>query len=309
MPARITREASKQTYYTIRLLMDSDRRFDAFRAYAYFRWVDDRLDTNSITKAQKQEFIQHQQSLLAACYNNELPVVDCPEEQILVDLASHDLEKDSGLQIYLHNMMAVMEFDVGRHGRRITQAELSHYTLMLSKAVTEYMFYFIGHKDPPPSSSSRYLAVCGAHIVHMLRDLVGDIPLGYINIPLEVLETSEISLTDLDSLELRKWVNERAQLAHQYIEAGRTYISTVKSTRCRLAGFAYLARFEWMLKVIEDEGCCLRPDYPDRKSLSASLWILWRTFVSFANLPLMRYKPVDTLIFSGEKEKWQKENL
>ncbi len=309
LPVRITRAASKQTYYTIRLLMDRERRLDAFRAYAYFRWVDDRLDTNAITRAEKQEFIQRQQSLLAASYKNESPVVDCPEEQILVDLVSHDREKDSGLQIYLHNMMAVMAFDVERFGRRISQAELSHYTLMLARAVTEYMFYFIGHEDPPPPSPSRYLAVCGAHIVHMLRDLLGDIPLGYINIPVEVLESGEIGVEDLKSLEFRKWVYERTQLAHQYFEAGRQYISRVKSVRCRLAGFAYLARFEWMLKVIEVEGCCLRLEYPDRKSLSALSWILWRTFVSFARLPVMRYKPVDTLLFSGEKEKWPKGNL
>ena len=43
----ITKAASKQTYYTIRFLVDRDRVADAFRAYAYFRWVDDTLDNNS----------------------------------------------------------------------------------------------------------------------------------------------------------------------------------------------------------------------------------------------------------------------
>ena len=40
----ITKSASKQTYATIRLFADRDRASDAFRAYAYFRWVDDVLD-------------------------------------------------------------------------------------------------------------------------------------------------------------------------------------------------------------------------------------------------------------------------
>jgi phytoene/squalene synthetase len=40
----ITKAASKQTYYTIRLLADRARVADAYRAYAYFRWVDDVLD-------------------------------------------------------------------------------------------------------------------------------------------------------------------------------------------------------------------------------------------------------------------------
>ncbi len=40
----ITRFASEQTYFTIRLLVDRDHVEDAYRAYAYFRWLDDRLD-------------------------------------------------------------------------------------------------------------------------------------------------------------------------------------------------------------------------------------------------------------------------
>lgn len=37
LSAAITQTASKQTYYTIRFLMDRDRVKDAYRAYAYFR--------------------------------------------------------------------------------------------------------------------------------------------------------------------------------------------------------------------------------------------------------------------------------
>ena len=40
----ITKASSKQTYHTIRLFADRERRADAYRAYAYFRWVDDVLD-------------------------------------------------------------------------------------------------------------------------------------------------------------------------------------------------------------------------------------------------------------------------
>ena len=123
---------------------------------------------------------------------------------MLVDLVGNDKEKDSGLQFYLRNMMNVMEFDVERRGRLISQAELSQYSLWLSKAVTEYMFYFIGHHDPPPQSATRYHAVSGAHVVHMLRDMVGDIAVGYFNIPAEVLEARAYLLDDLHKLSVPK---------------------------------------------------------------------------------------------------------
>jgi hypothetical protein len=71
MPARITKAGSKQTYYIIRLLMDRDRKQDAFRAYAYFRWVDDLLDTNEGTAEEKSILFKRECALLEACYNKE----------------------------------------------------------------------------------------------------------------------------------------------------------------------------------------------------------------------------------------------
>jgi hypothetical protein len=194
-------------------------------------------------------------------------------------------------------MMNVMEFDVERCGRLITQAELSQYTLWLSEAVTEYMFYFIGHRDPPPQSGVRYHAVSGAHVVHMLRDMVDDINVGYFNIQAEVIENGRISVDDIGEPTFRRWVFERVQLAHEYFDAGTNYISRVKNFRCRLAGFSYLARFEWMLRAIEQDQYCLRPEYPERKRLSAALWMAWTVIRSFLNFPKAKYKPLEPLIF------------
>ena len=47
---------------------------------------------------------------------------------------------------------------------------------------------------------------------------------------------------------------------------GRNYMQRVASARCRLAGFTYMARFEWLLDTFEKEMYCLRPTYDERKS-------------------------------------------
>jgi phytoene/squalene synthetase len=302
LPAEITKAASKQTYYTIRFLMDRDRRQDAFRAYAYFRWVDDRLDTNSNALQEKRAFITQQQALLEACYQGMPPADPSPEEQMLVDMVGNDTEKDSGLQFYLRNMMAVMSFDAERRGRVISHAELSQYSLWLSQAVTECMFHFIGHYDPPPCSTTRYKAVYGAHVVHMLRDMVDDIALGYFNIPGEVLEAEHLTMDDLRSLQFRRWVYERSQLAHRYFKAGRMYIARVKNLRCRLAGFFYLARFEWMLSAIERDQYCLRPEYPERKNLKVVLWMMWRVLSSLVNTSWVKHDPGEGVTFLDQSE-------
>lgn len=278
--AAMTKAASKQTYYTIRFLVDRDRVQNAYRAYAYFRWVDDRLDCSSDMQEAKNAFLLRQRTLLEACYRKESTEILEPEEQMLVDLVKGDQEKDSGLQLYLRNMMEVMAFDTKRCGQVISETELTHYSHLLSKAVTEALFYFIGNGDPPPCTTGRYQAVYGAHVVHMLRDLVMDIDVGYINIPVEILESEQIDFADLNSQSLRNWVFSRVKLAQRYFDNGRVYIAQVKNLRCRLAGFAYLARFEWMLKTIERDDYCLRQDYSERKRFKASMWIVWRTFIS-----------------------------
>ena len=63
LAARITKAASKQTYYTIRFFVDRDYVPDAYRAYGYFRWVDDTLDVPTGTKLGKIAFIKRQRDL------------------------------------------------------------------------------------------------------------------------------------------------------------------------------------------------------------------------------------------------------
>jgi phytoene/squalene synthetase len=275
LAARITQAASKQTYYTVRYLVDRPLIPDAYRAYAYFRWVDDYLDQEAITKPQRQAFVRRQQALMERCYRGEpLPRL-ADEERMLVDLIDKDFQKNSGLQAYIRNMMAVMAFDAERRGRLISQAELVDYSRWLATAVTEALHYFIGHDQPSPRGEARYLAATAAHIMHMLRDTAEDVEAGYYNIPSEFLAAHGISAWDVESAPYRAWVRGRVQLARSYFAAGRGHLAQVKNLRCRLAGYAYIARFEGVLGAIEAEGYRLRPDYAEYKRKSAALRMGW----------------------------------
>lgn len=265
----LTKTASTQTFYTIRFLVDRERVLDAYRAYAYFRWVDDTLDAGDFSESKTPErsaFLMRQKSLLEKCSVGELIPDATAEENMLIELVRRDAVKNGGLQAYLRNMMKVMEFDVNRRGRLIVQSELSEYTRWLAVAVTEAMHYFIGHSCHSPHDESRYLAVTGAHITHMLRDTFDDVQAGYYNIPREVLEAGHIQPQAIESKVYRDWVRARVWLARECFKAGREYLSRVENPRCRLAGLAYTARFEWLLDTIERENYCLRPEYRERKS-------------------------------------------
>ncbi|MCP4934368.1 MAG: hypothetical protein GY927_09225, partial [bacterium] len=100
LAATITKTASKQSYYTVRFLVDRERVADAYRAYAYFRWVDDILDESMQGKAERLAFIKQQKALIDYCYRGERPLTLTPQEQMLPDLILHDNEANNGLRAY-----------------------------------------------------------------------------------------------------------------------------------------------------------------------------------------------------------------
>jgi hypothetical protein len=274
LAATITKAASKQSYYTIRLLVDTNRRADAYRAYAYFRWVDDTLDEGLSEQTERLTFIERQKRLVESACNGERTQNLAPEEQMLLDLMRGEAV-DSPVHSYVQNMIGVMAFDADRKGRLISQQELDDYTLHLATAVTEALHYYIGHDQFAPHDETRYLAVSAAHIIHMLRDTCEDIAIGYYNIPREFLEAHKIYPQCIHSAAFRDWVQYRVQLARNYFRTGKAHLAQVENIRCRIAGYAYIVRFEWVLETIERENYLVRQDYHERKSLRAGLSMGW----------------------------------
>ena len=220
----ITKASSQQSYYTARLMVDSGLEYDCYRAYGYFRWVDDVVDIECSNRDERIAFIRRQKKLVDSLYRGEKPVNLSREEMILADLIQNDQEECNRLRSYIRNFMAILEFDAGRKGRLISQQELDWYASTLGKAVTDGIQYFICNGYAYPESEKRYLAATGAHIAHMLRDLISDIPEGYINIPQEYIESHNLDLQQLDHDAMRSWVKTRVDLARKYFAEGKKYL-------------------------------------------------------------------------------------
>jgi hypothetical protein len=277
LAAAITRAASKQTYYTIRLFVDRPRVQDAMRAYAYFRWVDDQLDLGAASREQRNQFLDRQMTLVQNGYQGRWEADLSPEETMLKDMITGDCEKDSGLRSYIQNMMAVMAFDTRRRGQVLSQDELAEYTGLLARAVTDALHHFIGHGCRVPSGEVRYLAVSAAHITHMLRDTIEDTQAGYYNISREFLEAHHLAPGDVNAASYRLWVRNRVQLAHSTFAAAKNHLRQIDNRRCRLAGWAYVARFECVLEAIEKDAYHLQAEYRQRKTFRGMIRMLWCT--------------------------------
>jgi phytoene/squalene synthetase len=188
-------------------------------------------------------------------------------------------------------MMAVMAFDADRRGKMISQNELVEYTRWLATAVTEALHHFIGHNCAAPQDETRYTAVTAAHITHMLRDTIEDILAGYYNIPEEFLTKQGIEPENVNEHAYQLWVESQVKLARHYFRVGRTCLSRVENMRCRIAGYAYIARFEVVLDAIEKDEFVLRAEYPERKTRRAALKMGWAALSQAFKRP----RKVDTL--------------
>jgi phytoene/squalene synthetase len=293
----ITWAGSKQAYYTARLMVDKDLVDDFYRAYAYFRWADDMVDepTSNDVPCQSNEevisFVQRQRELIDRFYRNERPDDLSPEEEIVADLISHDRGEDSGLQSFIRNMLAIIEFDAYRRGKLVGQQELAWYSRRVAMSVTDGIQYFIGNGHPYPDMDGRYAAAIAAHITHLLRDTMPDTADGFINIPREYLEAFDIGPDDANSPPYRAWVRERVEQARHHFHEGKRYLDQLDVLRCKVVGRWYCARFERVLETIERDDYYLRSDYEERRNLSTWLKIAWLGFTVTVRHVMRRKRP------------------
>jgi phytoene/squalene synthetase len=270
----ITWSGSKHSYLIARLFVDGHLKDDCFRAYGYFRWADDVVDDPARSLDERLSFIRRQQDLVRCLYQRQITEILIPEEQIIADLIEHDRGENSSLRSFILGFLDILDFDANRKGTPIGQQQLTWYSHHLGRTVTDGIQYFVGNDRQYPQSDHRHLAATGAHITHMLRDMAEDIPNGFINIPIEYLETEGISVENMESAAFRAWIRRQVDLAREYFRQGRRYIDGLDVLRCKLVAYWYCARFECVLDAIERDDYILRSEYSERRNPSTLLKLI-----------------------------------
>lgn len=276
---KITKSSSIQTYYTIILLTDKNLVNDCFKAYAYFRWLDDEIDIELNSKSKRLLFIKRQKRIINDLYKQKKVSELSLEERIIDELIKSDTSKNSKLKSFIINFLKIIEFDADRKARIINQKELDWYSDTLGKAVTDCLQYFIGNQKHYQTSKDQYKAATAAHITHMLRDLNKDVTNGYINLPKEYLTKSKLKPDDNDNPIYQRLIKERVLQARDYFKSGKQYLDKLSVLRCKLAGYWYCFRFEQTLEKIEQDKFRLRKNYSRGRDLLTIARFIWLTIL------------------------------
>lgn len=267
----ITKKSGLETYYIIKFLADKHKVNDAYKAYAYFRWLDDQIDENLKNRKDKQKFIKRQKTIIELSYRRKKPAIVHPQERMITELIENDSKPNSKLKSYIMNFFSIIAFDAGRKDKIIPEKKLNWYSETIGKAATDCILYFIGNNISYTESTDQYKAASAAHIVHSLRDLKHDLKTGYINIPKEFLEKNKSDITNISDYELIPWVKNRTGLAKRYFESGKKYIKKLPNPKCKLAAILYCLRFEPLIFIIEKDKYILRENYNNRLNIMSCL--------------------------------------
>jgi phytoene/squalene synthetase len=264
----ITWAASKQSYLTALLMVDRGLIDDAFRAYGYFRWIDDVVDIDSRNRLDRTSFMTRQKEIIQALYRGDRPADLTPEEEMVADMICRHEAKDAGVHSYIKKMLGVIDFDAHRRGKLVGAEKLRWYSDALGASVVDAIQFFIGGGQSYPKTEDRYAAGIAAHIAHILRDMRADIADGFVNIPREYLEQHGLDPEDVEHSAFRSWVREQVDTSRKLFRLGRRYLDKLDSLRVKIVGFWYCARFDGVLDAIEQDGYVLRKDYGSRHGIA-----------------------------------------
>lgn len=280
---RIVMAEGPEVYRISRLFYDHGLADCFFLGYAYFRWADDRVDNPTISAQECRSFLRRQRHLLEQLCRGETPVDLCPQEQMLAQLVAYDLAYGSEMRPGISLMLQCLAFDGERRHQVLDREQLDWYSEALGRSYTDSQQYFIGHGHPYPRGPERCVAGATAHRVHVLRDFLLDLSMGYINIPSEEIEAYEVDLANVNDAHFREWVRDRVQAAREGFCVGKAYLNRLDVLRCKLVGYIYCLRYELVLDSIEKDSHHLRESYAlgrwgRLRFLGRGLWTcLWVT--------------------------------
>ena len=245
--------------------MDRLRANVFFCAYAYFRWVDDIVDSEDASIDQKTTLLDRQRAWIAELYENpeSLRVISSltAEEQLLFFVIQHDLAGGKqALRLSISDMLRSIEMDATRRGRVVSSEVLTQIQMHRTRAFADFVSTLLHQRTLVGAENRLLVFALACDEAHKLRDLIQDVTFGYFNISFEELREYEIDLNDLNCPGLREYVKDKVSSTRASFTRARRDLRHVSAT-LRAACLIYGLRHLMLLKAIENDAYYLRFSY------------------------------------------------
>jgi phytoene/squalene synthetase len=211
-PINTAKEICKERYEAFRVLSRVPSLFfqnrDAYTlCYAYFRWFDNIVDSLKHSTQDIKHIVDRQKRFLSQLYSEKLPEELSTEELFLAHLVTFDKKFSKGMRADLETLIGTFEFDVKRRYKKINASALNDY---ISDNIVPYVNISLSifDLDNYPKDAIYSVARAG-FVIDYLTDLKKDIYLGYINIPVEEINSYGIEIDHLNSPPVKLWMKAK----------------------------------------------------------------------------------------------------
>lgn len=279
----ITRDESPTVYSLGKFLFNREALPLFCLCYAYFRWLDDTIDSPNAVNKENQILIAKQKNIFSHSYENGLDFKFKNlniYEQMLVFLITQDKANGSYLRDCIFDMLLGLEFDAQRRFKTSSHQALEKYSQRLGRSYTNVLQIFTMPTQNTYQTNQGVLAGYASHQVHILRDFYEDISLGYYNVSKRDLTEFGWSPNQLAHVNIRPWVYKNVQKACATFDQGLSELKNCANLRFKLLSYALSSRYIYILgKIIQNDFILLNSYAPSKtEKLFMVYWSLKSTF-------------------------------
>jgi phytoene/squalene synthetase len=218
--------------------------------YDYLRWLDDLVDSNEGTKAERQAIVQSQKEHLNRLYQNpENSSSPLSESELVRPVVAVDRRFGRKLKPHLLELLDAMEKDCLRRNKVLGAQALHNVTLLEGRSILEIAQFFSGPDYPYPFREVPAEAIACV-MAHNLRDFVEDVEMGHHNISREDTIRYNVDVNNPDREAVRAWAHDTTTEAFELMRLGRHQVSGKQPLRCSLAWNLVCAKYEHILVTI-----------------------------------------------------------
>lgn len=215
-----TRKRNWKLWFISFFLASRTQRNYGFICHSYLRWVDDFIDTKSISIVEKRNHLNNQLKLIKEYFsgsNNNFTIIEEGYLFYLIKFSKN--ERKEFIITALKNILLSMLMDIDRIENHclFSKRQLEEYLTLLIKYLFDPIYMFLTNQNIPVIQNN-YIGVFSWYIL-ALRDFKEDYEAGIINITTEDVKEFKLDLNNLfGDTNFKAWIKSKIMFANDVLK-------------------------------------------------------------------------------------------